>query len=415
MKLKSIRNIFGGYGTALMITAAMPAALAEVTVDGTRDTSDTGYVEKAVQTTTSNWGLDDTIANLHTTQDGAKLAVFIGGRVKNDPFGGAIILFIDSKPGGKNFIPNNLMTSGGEEYTINNFGTSASTGMTFEDGFNPDYAVRIYGNPGGNEAHVNRYDLQAGNRAYVGQTVASFVAPNGFISEIATSWFDTSTPNSDVTKGVEMKLSLAALGVPAGAGQTIKLMAILVNDNSSYASNQVIPPRTSSTDDIGNGINSINFETEPGIQTITVTVDNLDSDGDGDPDVTDPDDDNDGLSDTVENNSGVYVSPTQTGTNPLIEDTDGDTYPDGDEVSSTLGYISNPNIPNYLSMAVPGNFTTPQWKEDGSAGNAMTQAGTSLTDQYVWKLDYRFITAGPIAYKFAANGIVDGKLGRRRQ
>jgi hypothetical protein len=381
----------------------MPAALAEITVDGTRDSSETGYVEKAVQTTTSNWGLDDTIANLHTAQDGSKLAVFIGGRVKNDPYGGAIILFIDSKPGGQNFIPNNLISSGGEEYTINNFGASTSAGLMFENGFNPDYAVRIYGNPGGNEAHVNRYDLQAGTRAYVGQTVAFFAPPSGFVEEIATRWFDTTTPYADVATGVEMKLSLAGLGVPNGAAQPVKLMAILVNDNSTYASNQVLGSRTS-TDDIGGGIKTINFETEAGIQTISLTVDNTDTDGDGINNDEDPDDDGDGLLDVHENGGGVYVSPTQTGTNPLVKDTDGDSYEDGDEVNSTLGYISNPNIPNYTSMAVPGNFTTPQWKEDGSAGNAMTQAGTSLTDQYVWELDYRFTTAGSIAYKFAANG-----------
>jgi hypothetical protein len=399
MKLRSIRNFFGTCGSALILTAAMPVALADVTVDGTRDSSDTGYVEKAVQTTTTNWGAENTIANLHTVQDGSDLAVFIGGMAK----GNAILLFIDSKAGGGNFIPNNLITSGGEEYTINNLGSSASAGLTFESGFNPDYVVRIYGSGSGTEAHVNRYDLQAGSRAYVGQTVAAIVPPSGFVTEIRTIWTSTAPPLADVILGVEMKLSLAGLGVPNGAGQPVKLMAVLVNDNSTYASNQVLGSRTS-TDDIGGGIKTINFETEAGTQTISLTVDNTDTDGDGINNDEDPDDDGDGLLDIHENGGGVYVSPTQTGTNPLVKDTDGDSYEDGDEVNSTLGYVSNPNIPNYTSMAVPGNFTTPQWKEDGSAGNAMTQAGTSLTDQYVWDLDYRFTTAGSIAYKFAANG-----------
>jgi hypothetical protein len=404
MKLKSIRNIFGGYGTALMITAAMPAALAEVTVDGTRDSSDTGYIEKAVQTTTTNWGAGNAIANLHTVQDGSSLAVFIGGKASDN----AIILFIDSKAGGLTAISNNTITSGGEEYTINRLSRPSTTGLEFETGFTPDYAIRIWGNSSGTEAHVNRYDLQAGTRAYVGQTVAANAAASGIVSEVRTLWTDTTTPLEGVVNGVEMKLSLAALGVPNGAAQPVKLMAMLVNGGSSYGSNQVLGSRTSTTDIGGNGgdgtLNPINFETEDGIQTISLTVDNTDTDGDGINNDDDTDDDDDGLLDIHENGGGVYVSPTQTGTNPLIKDTDGDTYPDGDEVNSTLGYPSNPNIPNYNSMAVPGNFTTPQWKEDGSAGNAMTQAGTSLTDQYVWKLDYRFITAGPIAYKFAANG-----------
>lgn len=44
------------------------------------------------------------------------------------------------------------------------------------------------------------------------------------------------------------------------------------------------------------------------------------------------DTDSDGLDDTVETNTGVYVSPTDTGTDPNTADTDGDGVPDGLEV-----------------------------------------------------------------------------------
>jgi hypothetical protein len=47
-----------------------------------------------------------------------------------------------------------------------------------------------------------------------------------------------------------------------------------------------------------------------------------------------PDTDGDGLSDSVETNTGDYVSPTDTGTNPNNADTDGDGVNDGDEVSN---------------------------------------------------------------------------------
>jgi uncharacterized protein (DUF1800 family) len=74
----------------------------------------------------------------------------------------------------------------------------------------------------------------------------------------------------------------------------------------------------------------------------------LDPDGDGltnlqefarNTDPHNPDTDGDGLSDKVETNTGVYVSATNTGTNPLIADTDGDGLTDGDEVNK---YHTNP-------------------------------------------------------------------------
>ncbi len=58
-----------------------------------------------------------------------------------------------------------------------------------------------------------------------------------------------------------------------------------------------------------------------------------DTDGDGILDVADPDDDNDGLLDTVETGTLEYVSPSNTGSKPLVADTDGDGLSDGDEVN----------------------------------------------------------------------------------
>ncbi len=408
MKLKSILNRVGGCSAALVLTSAIPTAHAAIAVDGSRNTLDeTDYTERAVQATATNWGPSNSIANLHTAQAGSDLAVFVGGRV----WGNSIILFIDSKTGGNSFIPNNLIVSGGDEAAINRCGTSPTSGLTFETGFNPDYAIRIFGN--GNEAHVNLYNFQTGHRTYVGQTMGATVPASGFISEISTVWTDLAGPAGAVTEGVEMKLNLAGLGIPIGAGQPVKLMALLFNDTQepipgsiNYGSNQVLASRTSTTDDIGTAINSINFETEADIQTISLTVDNTDTDGDGLNNEVDPDDDNDGLLDTVETNSGIYISPTDTGSNPLIKDTDADSYFDGDEVTgSALGYVSNPNIDNYVSVAAPGSYTTPQWQPDGSAGNAMTQGDTSsLTAQYEWTLNYKMTLLGGIGYKFAANG-----------
>jgi len=49
-------------------------------------------------------------------------------------------------------------------------------------------------------------------------------------------------------------------------------MAVLVNIDSSFGSNQVLASRTSTTADIGTAISSINFQTEVGTQTLSVGV-----------------------------------------------------------------------------------------------------------------------------------------------
>ena len=57
--------------------------------------------------------------------------------------------------------------------------------------------------------------------------------------------------------------------------------------------------------------------------------------------IGDPDSDGDGIVDSSETNTGVYVSPFDTGTNPLNADSDGDGLSDGSEV---FEYGSNPNM-----------------------------------------------------------------------
>jgi len=65
----------------------------------------------------------------------------------------------------------------------------------------------------------------------------------------------------------------------------------------------------------------------------------LDVDMDGIAAFLDADDDGDGLDDDVETDTGIFVSPADTGSDPQIADTDGDGFDDGEEVA--LG--SDPN------------------------------------------------------------------------
>lgn len=403
MKPQLISRGSGRVVAAFLSTLVVHVHADPVTVEGALNNSGPeGYTLLHTQTTPSNWDTQS-LANIHAKQEGGKVFLHLAGKAN----GNAVILFLDTKPGGVNVITNNLITSGGEEFTINSLGASATEGMAFEAGFEADYAIRIYGS--GTDAHVNLYNLQTGTRVYVGNSGSANVA-SGIISDIRTIWTDALPADyATASLGVEMGLALSSMGFAPGAG-TLKMTALLVNDNSSYGSNQVLASRAV-TDDIGGGLTTLNFNTETGTQTLSFAVINNDNDGDGIPDDEDDDDDNDGLLDVVETNTGIYVSPTDTGTDPFLADTDGDGVADGEELEGALGYVSNPNIRNYESIAVPGNYTTPEWQADGTGGSSMTQAGTSLTTQYQWKLDYRFSEIRSIEYKYAANGSFDTNWG----
>jgi hypothetical protein len=404
----------------LFAAASLPASfLSAATIDGILDLGD-GYTDLAVQGITPGWGAGNHLSKIATVQDGSDLAVFVAGKVSNN----AILLFIDSKAGGPSTIANNQITSGGEEFTINNLGPSGTdTGMTFESGFQPDYVVRIYGNTEGTEAHVNRYDLQAGSRVYVGQcSGTTLTPPTGFVTSISTIWTDLAGLPSAANNGVEMKLSLSQMGVPSASGQTVKMMAVLVNDNSSWGSNQVLGSPADPFGDLAGDVNNIDFGTVDGTQTLSVTVDNNDNDNDGILDPDDDDDDNDGLLDVVETNTGIFVDENDTGSNPLVADTDGDGFNDLSEVTGSHGQFggpSDPNIFNPLEVVVAGNFPAGEsndWKPEGvvSPNTYTTRTGDDLAgSQYVYQLDFHLTVPNqPIAYKYT-NALDWGASGHR--
>ena len=77
--------------------------------------------------------------------------------------------------------------------------------------------------------------------------------------------------------------------------------------------------------------------------------DQADNELDGLGDVCDQDDDNDVLLDDYETNTGTFISATNTGTDPLVADTDGDGFDDGVEVAAG----TDPNNPGSFPGQVP--------------------------------------------------------------
>lgn len=76
--------------------------------------------------------------------------------------------------------------------------------------------------------------------------------------------------------------------------------------------------------------------------TTQTTYDNIFNNGFEDPCAEDAD--RDGLADCVETNTGIYVSASDTGTDPHNPDTDGDGLLDGEEVYGTAGGLDLPGL-----------------------------------------------------------------------
>ncbi len=391
--MKIVPNRFAILCVALGLTPFFnSSARSAVTVDGTRD-ADYG-TPVSVQTLSSSWGGGNTLASLSAKQDGGTLNIFLAGRAN----GNTVFIFIDSKSGGANKIVNNLSSGGGEEWRLNNLGTSTTDGMTFESEFSPDYAINIQSAGWTSLFPLNPASPQS--RSYIGNCLNGGTASGGPVMVLAA---DPSVDVTDVAthdKGFELSLNIASLGVPSGAGQTVKFMALIINNDINYMGNQTLGslPSTQTTDVGGWGnFQGLNFETLAGTQTITVTVDNTDTDGDGIPDDTDTDDDNDGLTD---------VQEAALGTNPLLKDTDGDGYNDDAEVNGTssLGRATNPLKKNFATLMIAGDFLTPSFSDVPTAENTMAlDAGK----EFEYSLSHNFRSSGNFNLKFLGNSWIN--------
>jgi hypothetical protein len=274
--------------TGILALAGVFPAGAAIDIDGTRSVGETDYTALHVQAHTSAWGPANTLANIHSAQTGKLLNLFIGGRAA----GNAVLLFIDSKAGGISSITRSTIASGGLETDLNNLAPESGTGLTFENDFQPDFAIRVYGT--GVEAYGSLFDLEKRIRSDMGR-IDLTAASHGPVSGVRAAWSDSSATSSgyaDAINGVEIALNMALLGVPEGA-QTVKVMAMLVNSDSTYGSNQTLGSLATPSE-MGGGVTTYDLQSEADTQTLPIAVNRPalvsadDEDGDGITNGSDP-------------------------------------------------------------------------------------------------------------------------------
>jgi probable HAF family extracellular repeat protein len=107
------------------------------------------------------------------------------------------------------------------------------------------------------------------------------------------------------------------------------------------------------------------------------------------------DTDGDGIPDQYETGTGIYVSPTDTGTSPTNSDTDGDGLNDGLEVFT---YHCNPNIPDTDGDGFDDGFEV----STGFSPTSPASTPEALSSIRV-AAEYRFNAANGISYRIEAS------------
>ena len=396
MRINRLAILCAAFGFASFLNFS---AQAQITVDGTRDS---GYGSAlAVQTCGTSFGAGaggSSLANAYAVNDGTHLYLFIGGNIQGNY--NKFLIFIDSKTGGQNTLN---FTSGPDN-------TSNLTNMKFDSSFEADYFIVFrWGGSSGN-AYGDLATLGASGSAVSSSSIISA----GTLSQ-GVSWAAVNTASNgptdsgpgesaNVTTGMEFKIPLSIIGNPSAS---VKICAFVSGGDGHFVSNQLMAGLPLGTQNLGTSAASRDLTTYSGNQFFTVAAPSvLDTDGDSIGDATDPDDDNDGLDDTVETNTGVYVDANNTGTNPLSADTDGDGFSDKDEINGTssLARTTSPFKKNYATMLVAGNFLTPNWSDEPTADNSMTRVSGQ---EFAYTSNYNFRSVGSFFVKFLGNSFAN--------
>jgi hypothetical protein len=199
-----------------------------------------------------------------------------------------------------------------------------------------------------------------------------------------TSWSQSGSANHTFTPGatsvLQFKVSRATLGVTTG--DTIYFDAYSSGGGGGDSAIDALAKSSQSVANWGDTYTSA----APNLYSYTLTAPS-DFDGDTIPDVTDTDDDNDGLPDAVETGTGIWVSSSDTGTNPKNRDTDGDGLFDGVETNTgtytdVTNTGSNPLVSDDFDSDMLPDFHDPDDDNDNLADTVETNTSvwTSASD-----------------------------------
>ncbi|MFU8828301.1 MAG: hypothetical protein ACNA8P_02600 [Phycisphaerales bacterium] len=357
---------------------------APAVVDGSLDASYGSplFVNTLATTFISNTNPSDNASNgseinaVYAYHDGSRVYLFIAGNLRTNFE--KLNLFFDVRSGqGQNILVPN--SSGTDFNALGNM-----TGFQFDSGFTANYYMNYTGdptqhylnmqlmpesgnglfsyfgnpntkapgniqvlsnaNPGGGSAPPNGGNVEAtSNQSNIGGVATAIVDPDNFVSNPA-----------EVLTGVEFKIGLPGLGYNIGSGDPIRIGGFVNGSNFDFLSNQIIGGVPTTQGNLGGPVGTIDFNTIPGQQFVTVAVPgslspvSINIDGTVDPGV---------YTLVYANNENMTGTPTQFGDSDL-----GD--PDlanGSEINGlwvAVGLDSNNNNKPTLFGVVTGNLET---------------------------------------------------------
>ena len=235
-------------GSRSVAVSGTGVAPTPVVIDGTVDASFYGPA-KALQTAATQFGNNTAttggseLDGAYARVDGTDLYVTLTGNLESG--GNKIVLFIDANPnaGQQTFLASNPTVD---------FGNSANlAGLTFDRGFRPEsfFSFSTFGN----SLYAN-YALMngaGGTGTYLSAGSQTFTQPldfgGGVLGEIAFDNSNTAGVSNTavgnpgaVARGAEIRIPLSVLGGTVTSTTPVHLMAVVVNGNYDYLSNQTL-------------------------------------------------------------------------------------------------------------------------------------------------------------------------------
>ncbi len=184
--------------------------------------------------------------------------------------------------------------------------------------------------------------------ACVGLTVSSRFPTNGDLQvSPATCGADGYFQGSQVTLKALPETGQVFTGWTGDLASTENPLQITISNNMVLTANFCSSSQDSDGDMIGDECDNCPEK---------ANSDQLNTDDDSSGNACDEDDDNDGLTDLQETGTGIYHSLSDTGTDPLVSDTDGDGIGDGAEIEQGSNPCNALSIPSAITITLKPGF-----------------------------------------------------------